>query len=156
MLIKETFWLWVFGMFKIPLLFFLKPTVELLTDERAVVRIPLNWRSKNHLNSMYFGVLAAGADCAGGIIAMRIIHKSKLPISLVFKSFRAEFHQRPTGDVNFVCEEGKAIAQLVQEAAQSGERQNRIVKVVAICPKVNLSEPVATFELELSLKKKMG
>lgn len=154
MLLKETFCLWAFGLFKIPLLFFLKPTVRHLDDNKAVVRIKLNWRSKNHLNSMYFGVLAAGADCAGGIMAMRAIQQSKQPISLVFKSFKADFHQRATGDVDFVCEAGDDIAKLVQATAQSGERHNLPVKVVAMCPAVSREEPVATFELELSLKKK--
>ena len=44
-----------------------------LSDDKCVVKVPLKRRSRNHLRSMYFGALAAGADCAGGLIAMRLI-----------------------------------------------------------------------------------
>ena len=35
-------------------------------DARALrIRIPLGWRTRNHLGSMYFGALATGADLVG-------------------------------------------------------------------------------------------
>ena len=74
-LFRETAFLRIFGVFKIPLIFFVKPTVVELTDNRAVVKIPCTYRTKNHLGSMYFGVLCTGADLAGGIMAMRLIDK---------------------------------------------------------------------------------
>ncbi len=34
------------------------------------IRIPLGWRTRNHLGSMYFGALATGADLVGGLLVM--------------------------------------------------------------------------------------
>src|SRR5258708_3990113 len=95
--VKETLKLRTFGLLKIPVLFFVSPTVVELDDYRCVVKIPLTRRSKNHLGSMYFGVLAAGADCAGGLMAMKLIEeaasrgRNRKKINLIFKDFKAEF-----------------------------------------------------------------
>jgi len=152
--LKETFLLRAFGFLKIPVLFFVSPTVVEATDERCVVKIALNRRTKNHLSSMYFGVLAAGADCAGGLIAMRHIQAEGKKISLIFKDFHADFLKRAEGDVLFTCEDGKAIHELVRKAIESGERVHMPVHVTATVPSKLGNEPVAQFTLTLSLKQK--
>ena len=68
--LKATAQLWAFGILKIPVLFFLKPRVLQVDIEKTEVMIKLNRKTKNHLGSMYFGVLAAGADVAGGLLAL--------------------------------------------------------------------------------------
>jgi len=153
MLWKETMFTLGFGFWKIPLIFFCRPTVEELTDRRCVVRIPLSRRTKNHLGSMYFGALAIGADLAGGMAAMRYIEQQKAPVSLVFKDFKAEFLKRPEGDVHFICEDGEAISALVKKAMESGERENLSVRITAKVP-TQSDEPVAVMDLTLSLKRK--
>lgn len=151
---QATLLLRYFGFFKIPLLFFVKPSVIELSDKRVVVRIPLRRRTRNHLRSMYFGALAIGADCAAGLIAMRLIQKSPQNISLVFKSMDAEFLKRAEGDVYFTCEQGREIADLVSAAVDSTDRVETLVHVNAMVPDKFGEEPVARFSLVLSLKKK--
>ena len=144
------------GAFKIPVLFFLSPTVVEVNDYRCVVQIPLTRRSKNHLGSMYFAALAAGADCAGGLIAMKLVDEAAScgkKISLVFKDFKAEFLKRAEGDVLFTCEDGQAIRQMVERVAASGERETLPVHVTATVPSKLGKEPVAQFTLGLSLKR---
>jgi hypothetical protein len=151
---KQTWGMRLFAWWKIPLLAAARPVVEELSDERCVVRIALRRKTKNHLGSMYFGALAIGADCAGGLIAVEQIRRRKAKVSLVFKSFQAQFLKRPEGDVWFVCEEGAKIRAQV-ERALAGE--DRVTEPVAITASAKLPdgslEPVATFVLELSLKK---
>ena len=67
---KQTFGMRLFGWLKIPLLASVRPSVVELSETRCVVKVPLRRWSKNHLGSMYFGALAIGADCAGGLLAM--------------------------------------------------------------------------------------
>ncbi len=153
---RDTALLQAFGMFKIPLLFFCSPKVLQLDNNKCVIKIPLNFRTKNHLGSMYFGVLACGADCAGGLSAMKQILLSGHPINLVFKDFKGSFHKRPHEDVYFTCEQGEEINQLIKKVIDSKERQNMTVKITATAPKQFPSEPVAEFELTLSLKLKEG
>lgn len=142
----------LFGMLKVPLLGYVRPRVVEASSEQVVIKITLRRRTRNHLGSMYFGVLAAGADCAGGIIAMEAIAEQNRPIAMVFKDFTAQFLKRAEGDVFFSCTEGQAIRRLVAKAAASSAREELPVRVDATVPRQFGAEPVATFVLTLSLK----
>ena len=143
----------LFGLRRIPLIFFCRPQVISLSDHTLEVKIKLNRRTKNHLNSMYFGVLSVGADVTGGFLAMKYIRSSNLKISLIFKDFHADFHKRAEGDVHFICNEGEKIKQLINKAASTGERANIPINIIASVPSIS-TDPVAKFILTLSLKKK--
>jgi len=151
---RETFLLRSFGFLKIPVLFFVSPSVVELSEQRCVIKIPLSRRTRNHVGSMYFAVMAAGADCAGGLIAYRMIQESGSPVSLIFKDFKAEFLKRAEGDVLFTCDQGAEIRKFVSKAIQSGERENMPVHVTATVPSKFGNEPIAQFVLTLSLKRK--
>ena len=150
---RETVFVRLWALRHVRLLWFVQPSVLELDDQRCVIRIPLTWRTRNHLHSMYFGVLAVGADCAGGLMAMRRIGQRDKRISLIFKDVRAEFLKRAEGHVHFTCEDGAAIAALVDRVATSGERGNLPVRIVATVPASFGDEAVARFELTLSLKR---
>jgi hypothetical protein len=152
--LKATALLRGFGLAYIPLLFSVAPKVVELSDARAIVRIPLNRWTRNHLKSMYFGALAIGADCVGGLLAVHHIRQRRAKnVQLSFKNFRADFLRRPEGDVLFICEAGAEIATLVEEVLASGERRNLTVKSHAVLAE-KPEERVAAFELTLSLKRK--
>ncbi len=87
-------------------------------------------------------------------MAMMLIQKSKSKGSLVFKDFKAEFLKRAEGDVHFTCENGEGVQALIKKAQESGERENMTVHVVATVPSQSTTEPVAKFELTLSVKCK--
>jgi acyl-coenzyme A thioesterase PaaI-like protein len=152
--LKETAYVRLFGLMKIPLIWFIRPSVVSMDDQRTVIKVPFSRRNKNHLNSIYFGVLCAGADIAGGLTAMRHIHASGRKISLSFADFHAEFLKRAEGDTYFTNTQGQAISKFVEEVIESGERMNMEVDVVATCPDKLGDEPVAVFKLTLSLKCK--
>lgn len=149
---KDTLYLRFFSFLKIPLLFGVGPQVLELTEEKTVIRVPLKRFNKNHLGSMYFAVLAAGADCAGGLIAMKLITASKKRVDLIFKDFHADFYKRAEGDTHFVCTQGAAIGELVKKAIETKERVTMPVEILAYVPSKNETEPVAKFTLGLSLK----
>lgn len=150
--LKETIYLRLFGLTKIPLLFLAAPKVLQLNDARCAVQIPLNKLTKNHLGSMYFGVLSMGADCAGGMLAMHHIRKSGKNVSLVFKDFHADFLKRPEEAVIFTCDDGLAVAGLVKDVVATGERKHLPLNISAWAASRPNEEPVAKFVLTLSLK----
>ena len=151
---KQTFGMRLFGWLKIPLLASVRPSVVELSETRCVVRIPLRRWTRNHLGSMYFGALAIGADCAGGLLAMDAIRRSGGGVSLVFKAFQATFLKRPESDVYFICEEGAAIRDQVRRALESPERITEPMHMqAAVRTPDGGFEPVAEFTLELSLKR---
>lgn len=151
---KSTLFVQLFGLTKVPMIFFVGPRVLKMDDAECIIKIPLNRRTKNHLNSMYFGVLSTGADIAGGLVAMNEIKNSKQKISLSFKDFHAEFLKRAHGDVHFVCKDIPAIKSFVAKVCSSSERHQMPVNISAYVPSINPNEEVARFTLTLSLKKK--
>lgn len=150
----ETMRLRLWTLFRIPLLFFLRPSVIEASRERTIIRIPLTRRSRNHLGSMYFGALCAGADLAGALTAMRRIEASGRRVSLIFKDVRARFLRRAEGDVVFACEDGAAIETLVERAIATGEREELPVTILARVVGEPAGEPAAEFVLTLSLKRR--
>ena len=143
----------LFGLTKVPMIWYCRPKVIEHTDEKIEIKISLKRRTKNHLGSMYFGVLAVGADITGGFLAMDPIQESGRKIALIFKDFKADFLKRPEGDVHFICNDGLAIKELVDTVANSTERHNYKLNIEAVVPSIS-SEVVAKFELTLSLKDK--
>jgi len=142
------------GLRKIPLLASVRPSVAEWEEDRCVIRVPLRRWTRNHMDSMYFGALAIGADCAGGIMAVELIRRKKAKVSLIFKSFHAEFLKRPESDVFFICEEGDRIRDLLDRVLASDQRLAEMIPVTAAVRGPDGSyEPVARFLLELSLKR---
>ena len=150
---KTTWMIRMFGITKVPLIWWCRPKVINHSDERLEVKIPLRFRTKNHLGSMYFGVLAVGADVTGGFLAMDPIMKSGRKVALIFKDFKADFLKRPEGDVHFYCDDGLEIKELVKKAIETGERHNFTMLIEAIVPSISM-DVVARFWLTLSLKDK--
>ena len=111
---KTTRLIQLFGVTKVPMIWYCRPKVIEHTDERIEIKIPLKRKTKNHLGSMYFGALAVGADITGGFLAMNPIQESGRKINLIFKDFKADFLKRPEGDVHFICNDGLAVKELVE------------------------------------------
>jgi acyl-coenzyme A thioesterase PaaI-like protein len=141
--------LFLLGLVKIPIIGFVRPKLISINKEEIVVSIELRRRTKNHLNSMYFGALAVGADVAAGILAYYNSEILQRKTSLAFKGIKAEFLKRSESDIRFVCSEGKKIENMLQTCISSEERQNESITVYALN---NLGEQVAVFEMILSLK----
>jgi hypothetical protein len=146
--------LWLFGIFKIPLIGFVRPRLIELSDTKMVIKIPLRRRTKNHLGSMYFGALAIGADLSGAFQAFFIAEKTNRKMSIVFKNFNASFISRPESDVFFVSEEGGLIQDIIDETIKTKERVTKDIKINAFTNYPEDPTHVAEFVLGLSIKDK--
>ena len=148
-LLRRANWqLFLFGRFKIPLIGYCRPRIKELTGSMVRIRIPLIDRTRNHVNSMYLGVMTVGADLASGFLAFHILRVKGLKASPVFKSMNAEYYKRAEGEVDFVCKQGASIDSMIDEMQATGERVNRPIQVTALC----YGEEVARFDMELSMK----
>jgi len=131
------------------------PKIVELSADRCVVRIPLNWRTRRRdIHAMYLGTLCMGADVAAGLIAFSLVRERKLNVSFVFKDIKGEFLKRAEGDVVFTNNDGPVIQELMRRTIETGERQEATVHVIATVPSKLGDEPVARFELTLSLKRR--
>ena len=137
---------------QIPVIYYCRPNIIHLDDESCKLRIPLNWRTRNHVQSMYIGVFTVGADLTGGLLTLRSIQKRKRKVVLIFKDFHANFFKRAEQDVLFICNDGAAIDHAVQQAVDKGERVNLPINITAMLSQDTESDPVANFRLTLSMK----
>lgn len=152
--LRDNAMIFFFGLLKVPLIGYVRPKVITLDEEKAVIKVRLNWRTRNHLGSMYFGAMATAADVCSGLAAMKQIVLSGKNIHLSFKDFQGDFLKRAEGTTYFTCDQGLEIKNFVSEVIKSKERMNMPIKVVATVPEQFGDEPVATFTLTLSLKHK--
>ena len=148
--IKKMRWLlFLMGIFKIPLIGYVCPKLLEINDDSVKVKIRLRRKSRNHLNSMYFGALAVGADIAGGIHVFYFAELSNLKVSFAFKGMKADFIKRAESDVTFESNQGQVIKAGILESIEAGERVNKTILVTAFDSN---NEVVATFEMISSLK----
>jgi hypothetical protein len=137
------------------LLWLTRPKVLELSENRCVVKIPLNWITRRRdIRAMYLGTLCMGADVAAGLIAFHLVMQRKSRVNFIFKDIRGEFLKRAEGDVVFTNDDGALVQDLVRRALESDERQEATVRVTATVPDKLGDDPVARFELTLSVKRK--
>lgn len=152
--LKLTAFVNLYGLFKIPLILFVSPRVVEASEKRFVVKIPLSYRTKNHLNSMYFGAMGIGAELSIAAAAVSAISESKQKIDFIFKDFSGQYLKRGDGDVHFICDEVESVKALIEEAKTNPNRLERKLKGYAIVPKTSETDPVMTYELTLSVRNR--
>jgi len=148
---KMQWLLFQLGLFKIPIIGFVKPKLLVLNDNESQVRIKIRRRTKNHLSSMYFGALAVGADVAAGLHAFYFAESMGYKVSFAFKSFSGEFIKRAETDVIFKINQGELVRKAIEKSAETGERINQEIDVIATSTN---DEEVATFKMVVSVKVK--
>ncbi len=152
---RETFRVRSWSLLNVFFLWLTRPQIIELSDDRCVVRIPLNWRTRRRdIHAMYLGTLCMGADVAAGLIAFRLVQSRKERVSFIFKDIRGEFLKRAEGAVVFTNNDGPLIQELLRRTLESGEREEATVNVIATVPDKLGDEPVAKFQLTLSLKRR--
>ncbi|MFZ4405281.1 MAG: DUF4442 domain-containing protein [Pseudobdellovibrionaceae bacterium] len=151
--LKLTFLVNALSWLKIPLLAFCAPKVIEISDQRSVVRIGLGYRTKNHLNVMYFGALAMGAELSIALKAVQNIQKSGKKIDFIFKDFHCEFLKRADGDVHFICEQAGAVAELIEQSLSSKERLEGTFHGAAFVAG-QLDQPIMKYSLTLSVRNR--
>jgi len=150
---KETLFLRGYSAWKIPMLFFVRPSVLALDAEKAVVGVKLRRRTKNHVGAMYLAALIAGADVASALMAMHQVRLAGEDVVPIFSEVHGNFFKRAEGNVHFTCTEGSLVAEMVREVLETGERVTRNIRVMVTVPDTSGDEPVAEIVMGLSLKK---
>jgi hypothetical protein len=153
--LKTTAFIRFFGATLNPLVAIVSPTVVEMSETRTVLKIPLNYVTRNHLRTMYFGALNIGAELSIAILAFKLTRESKHRIDFLFKDFKAQYLKRAEGDVHFICEQNAEVRAQIEEAEGSDERITRQYRAYAIVPSKDPNEVIAEFELSLSVRRRV-
>lgn len=136
--------------FRVPLLFFCTPKI-LNLDKTSKVQIPLNWVTKNHYRSMYFGALCMGAELAVALPLLEQMFLRKRKVNFIFKDFKADFTKRADTDVIFEFANVKEILDLVDECEKQNTRLTQNYQGRAYSSK-NPEVVFMTFDIAISVK----
>lgn len=136
---------------RVPLLSFCNPKL-LSIEPTAKVSIPLNFVTKNHLRSMYFGALAMGAELCVSVPILEALFIQKRPFSFIFKDFKCDFVKRADTSVTFEFSDIAGCRDVIEQALATGERINRTFSGVAYSNK-NPDDIFMTFQITISIKR---
>ena len=75
--LKYNLYLWYFGLTKVRLIHFIRPKIIDVNKEGVTLFMPLDYRTRNHVRSMYIGAMVVGVDLVTGFTAMLKILESK-------------------------------------------------------------------------------
>lgn len=142
----------LFLFLKLPSAFFSGVRIQSITDERCVVTVPYKWFSQNPFRSTYFACLAMAAEMTTGVLGLMQIRGRKPNVSMLVVSLEATYFKKATDLTTFVCEDGKQIEQLVDEAIATGEARSIKAKSVG---HNKAGEIVAEFYITWSFKAKI-
>lgn len=148
---RALFW---FGLLKVPLIFLVRPRIELISEHECCISIRKRWLTSNHLGSLYLGVFSIGADVCAGFLAYYIASKHQYKLSLAFKSLNIEFIRRGEKRVYFKTDSGDKIKNMLDECAQSKERITRDIRLIAYEIEGEEQITLAEGSIGLSLKIK--
>lgn len=152
--LKNTAFIRLFTFWNIPLIWWIRPTAIEMGQNRTVIEIKLNRRTRNHLKSMYFGAIVIGSELVVAAKAVQAIAASKKKVDFVFKDFSIQCLKRAEGNVHFICEQGQDVEALITKCLASGVRETKTYEGYAIVPDKDSTEKVATFTVTLSVKMK--
>jgi len=136
---------------KLPSAFFSGVRVLGISPEKAIVTVPYKWFSQNPFKSTYFACLAMAAELSTGLLAMLNTYKRQPAVSMLVVSMEANYFKKAVGPTAFICEDGKLIADAVDEAIQTGE--SRVVKAKSTGKNID-GELIAEFYITWSFKSK--
>lgn len=139
------------SLLRVPLLSFCNPKLIAL-EPKSQVFIPLNFVTKNHVRTMYFGALAMGAELSVAVPILNAMFIEKKKISFIFKNVKCEFLKRADTDVIFEYASIDKSRELIEKALQSGERENLTCPGLAYSSK-NPENVFMTYEITVSVKK---
>lgn len=138
-------------LYKLPAAFFSGVRVREINEEKCITSVPYKWLTQNPFRSTYFASLAMAAEMSTGTLALSNVYKRTAAISMLVTKMEATYFKKATGTIFFICEQGKEIATVIDEAAETGEAKNIITKSAG---KNKTGELVATFLFTWSFKTK--
>jgi hypothetical protein len=138
--------------FKLPSAFWSGVRVKQITSENCKVLVKHSWFNQNPFKSMYFAVQAMAAEFTTGALVMFHIKSSGKNISMLVAQNKAVFTNKATGKITFTCNQGKEIAECIENAIRTNEGQT--IWLTSIGINVN-GEQVSEMQFQWTIKSRI-
>jgi Domain of unknown function (DUF4442) len=141
----------LFLLMKLPSAFFCGVRVKRISKERAEVTVPYKWLSQNPFKSTYFACLAMAAEMSTGLLGLMHIYKRTPGVSMLVVGLEATYYKKATGLTSFICQDGIAMGNIIEDAIKTGEGKSIKSKSIG---RNEQGELVAEFFITWSFKAK--
>src|SRR5215207_2876501 len=109
----------LFLLTKLPAAFIAGVRIVSCNEEACSVSVPFKWLTQNPFRSTYFACLSMAAEMSTGALAMANVYKRKPSTPMLITSVDSKYHKKAVGKTIFICKEGQAIKQTINEAYTS-------------------------------------
>lgn len=134
---------------KIPSAFFSGVRIRNISEERCVVTVPFRWYTQNPFRSTYFACQAMAAEMSTGALVMSHIYNKVPSVSMLVTGMTAEYFKKADNRTTFICKDGLAIRDAVEEAIETNGSNVITVKSIGTNPQ---GELISEFTFTWSLK----
>jgi len=141
-----------FLFFKLPSAFWCGVRLNEINSNLCSATVRENWINKNPFHSIYFAVLAMGAELTTGALVLNEIQLSKKNISMLVLNSKASFFKKANGTILFTCNNIENISEAIQKTIATGEGQTVWLKSIGTNKQ---GVTVAEMEFEWSIKLKV-
>jgi hypothetical protein len=124
-----------------------------ISPTQAISKVRFRWINQNPFRSMYFAVQMMAAELPTGVLMMRAVKDTGIPISMLVASCQATFHKRALGKIRFTCREVDAINDAITRSVTTGEAIT--VSLTSIGTNEH-GETVSTMVFEWTIKPKLN
>ena len=139
----------LFSFFKLPAAFWSGVRVRSISNTSCEVTVKHRWFNQNPFQSMYFAVQAMAAEMTTGVLVMLHIKASGKNVSMLVAQNKSVFTKKATGRITFVCSQGDAIKEAINEAIAS--KEGKTIWLTSIGKNAN-GEQVSEMQCEWTLK----
>lgn len=150
-IVSRPFKMRLFLLTQLPAAYFCGIRIKSITNEKCVVTVPFTWFTKNPFKSTYFACMAMAAEMSTGALAMANIYGREPKVSMLLTEITGEFLKKATGITSFVCRDGIALRDAIEEAIASNG--SNVITINSMGTNES-GELVASFNLTWSFKTK--
>lgn len=143
----------LFLLFKLPAAFICGVRVKKISLKTCMVSVRHRWINQNPFGSLYFAVQAMAAELTTGALVKAHVDLIDKKISMLIVKNKSIFLKKALGKIEFECEEGNEISEILQKAIETGEGQTFWLKSIG---KDESGEVVAEMDFEWSVKVKQS
>lgn len=104
--------------------------VKKISQESCTVSVKHRWINQNPFKSMFWAVQGMAAELATGALVIAHVAESGKKISMLVANNNASFTKKATGRINFVCNDGAAVKETIDQAVATGKGQTCWMKAI--------------------------
>jgi hypothetical protein len=140
-----------FLFFKLPSAFWCGVRLKEITPNSCTATVRENLINKNPFHSIYFAVLAMGAELTTGALVLQEIKDSKRSISMLVLNSKASFFKKANRTIHFTCNNVGNVSEAIQKTIATDEGQTVWLKSIGTNKQGIV---VAEMDFEWSIKLK--